>query len=151
MKKQFMKKGFLLGAAVVTMLGGVLFADQKKADAATRKCYTISSNNTTVYSNTGLTNRYGAIFGTDEITVQTVTGNYCKVTYPTSRGSKTGYIPTGAILRGTSGNDYRSRGKITTYKRPGGGSYGYVAVNDVVKVLGTYGNYTQVKYPVSGG
>ena len=26
-----------------------------------------------------------------------------------------------------------------------------MAVNDVVKVLGTYGNYTQVKYPVSGG
>ena len=120
--------------------------------AATRKCYTISTGNTTVYSNTALTNRYGSIYASDEITVLDVTSRYCRVTYPISGGrTKTGYIPTSAILRGTSGSSYKSRAKITTYRRPNGPSYGYISKGDTVTVLGTYGNYTQVKYPVSGG
>ena len=120
--------------------------------ASTRKCYSISSGNTTVYKDTALKVKYGAIYATDEITVLEVTSRYCKVNYPTTKGrTKTGYIYTGAILRGTTGSSYRSRAKITTYKRPGGSSYGYISKGDTVKVLGTYGNYTQVKYPVSGG
>lgn len=136
----------LMIAAMVSLLVTPAFA------ASTRKCYTISSGNTTVYSNTGLTTRYGTIYGSDELIVHDVTSRYCRVTYPISGGrTKTGYIPTGAILRGTSGNSYKSRGKITTYRRPGGSTYGYVSNGDTVTVLGTYGNYTQVKYPVSGG
>ncbi len=120
--------------------------------ATTRKCYTITSGNTTVYSNTALTKRYGTIYGSDELTVLDVTGRYCRVNYPISGGrTKTGYIPTSAILRGTSGSSYKSRAKITTYRRPWGSSYGYIANGDTVTVLGTYGDYTQVKYPVSGG
>lgn len=120
--------------------------------ASTRKCYTISTGNTTVYSNTALTNKYGSIYASDEITVLDVTSRYCRVTYPISGGrTKTGYIPTSAILRGTSGSSYKSRAKITTYRRPNGSSYGYISKGDTVTVLGTYGNYTQVKYPVSGG
>ena len=151
MKKRFFKKGMLFGALVAVAAGAFVFGGRKDADAATRKCYTISSGNTTVYSNSCLSSRYGTIFGSDELTVQDVTGRYCRVTYPVSRGTKTGYIPTGAILTGTTGNDYRARGRVTTYKRPGGASYGYIDANDTVKVLGTYGSYTQVKYPVSGG
>lgn len=115
------------------------------------KCYTISSGNTTVYSNTGLSNKLGAIYGSDEITVNTVTDRYCKVTYPISRGTKTGYIPTSAILTKTLGSSISAKAKVTTYRRPNGSSYGYISVGDSVKVLGTYGNYRQVKYPVSGG
>lgn len=152
MRKGFLKKRILLGAVTVAALAGGIFSGSKKdADAATRKCYTISTGNTTVYSNTGLSVRYGTIFDSDELIVQTVTGSYCRVTYPISRGTKTGYIPTSAILRGTTGSDYRSRARITTLKRPGGASYGYVDTGDVVRVLGTYGDYTQIKYPVSGG
>ena len=81
--------------------------------ATTRKCYTITSGNTTVYSNTALTKRYGTIYGSDELTVLDVTGRYCRVNYPISGGrTKTGYIPTSAILRGTSGSSYKSRAKI---------------------------------------
>ena len=36
--------------------------------AYTRKCYLIRNANTTVYSNSGLTWRYGTIYGSDEIT-----------------------------------------------------------------------------------
>lgn len=120
--------------------------------AGNRRCYTILNNNTPVYSNTGLTSKYGTIFGSDEISVITVTGRYTKVTYPISGGrTKTGYISTNAILWGTTGNTYTSRAKITTYKRPGGASYGYVATGDRVVIRGSSGGYTQVKYPVSGG
>ena len=121
--------------------------------AATRRCYAICTGNTVVYSNSSLTGgRYGLVFDTDEITVISVTSRYCYVSYPISGGrSKAGYINTSAILTGTTGNSYRAGARITTYKRPGGASYGYIDQNDTVIVLGTYGGYTQVKYPVSGG
>ena len=145
-----LKKRWL--SALLTAITIICLFQTTAFAASTRKCYTISSNNTTVYSNTGLTTRYGSIYGSDEITVLDVTSRYCRVNYPISGGrTKTGYIPTSAILRGTSGSSYKSRGKVTTYKRPGGGTYGYVSKGDTVTVLGTYGNYTQLKYPVSGG
>lgn len=149
--KQRMKKikrvmAMVLAAAVLCSLWTV-----PSYAAVTRRCYTIASGNTTVYSNTGLTRKYGTIYGSDEVTVITVTSKYTKVTYPISRGRKTGYIRTSAILTGTTGNTYTARAKITTYRRPGGASYGYVSSGDRVMVLGRSGNYVQVKYPVSGG
>lgn len=147
--KKMTKKMIALFIATLSILN--LFVTPAFA-ASTRKCYTISSGNTTVYSNADLTTRYGTIYDSDELTVVTVTSKYCKVTYPISGNrTKTGYIPTSAILCGTTGNSYTSRGKVTTYRRPGGSSYGYIASGDNVTVLGTYGSYTQVKYPVSGG
>lgn len=140
----------LLSMILAAVLVFSLFPAVPEA-ATTRKCYTISSGNTPVYSNTGLTVHKGTIYGSDEITVSTVTGTYCRVTYPISRGTKSGYIHTSAILWGTTGNNYTSTGKITTYKRPGGSSYGYVSKGDIVKVLGSNGSYTQIKYPVSYG
>ena len=90
--------------------------------AYTRKCYLINNANTTVYSNSGLTRRYGTIYGSDEITVLYVSSRYCRVSYPISWSrSKTGYIPTNAILTGTSGNTYTASAQVTTYRRP----YGY--------------------------
>lgn len=145
-----MKKS--IAACLLTILTITCFCATSVFAASTRKCYTISAGNTTVYSDTGLSQKYGTIFGSDEIIVLDVTGNYCKVNYPISGGrTKTGYIPTGAILCGTTGDSYTSNAKITTYRRPDGSSYGYIDKGDKVTVLGTYGNYTQVKYPVSGG
>ena len=152
-----MKKGFItkIGLAkmifVIALIAGFSFGHSVKASAAV-KCYTIGTSNVQVYSNTGLTNRYGVIYPTDEIIVNKVTDRYCRVTYPVARGTKTGYIHTGRILTRTIGNSYVSRAKITTYRRAANNlSYGYIAKGDSVKVLGTEGNYTQVKYPVSGG
>lgn len=121
-----------------------------EASAAVRKCYTISSGNTIVYDRSG--NRYGTIYGSDEITVLDVTSWRSRVRYPVSRGrTKEGYINTSAILTAVSGTQYKASAKITTYRRPGGGPYGYISQNDTVMVLGKSGNYTQVKYPVIGG
>ena len=149
MMKKIWKNMLFMALAVVITCG--LWSMVSSA-AGSRRCYTILNNNTPVYSNTGLTSKYGTIYGSDELSVITVTGRYTKVTYPISGGrTKTGYISTNAILWGTTGNTYTSRAQITTYKRPGGASYGYVATGDRVTILGSSGGYTQVKYPVSGG
>lgn len=147
----FRKCSLAILVCVLALATGFWFGHAVKASAAV-KCYTIGTANVQVYSNTGLTSKYGTIFPSDEITVQKVTDRYCKVTYPIARGTKTGYISTGKILTKTIGNSYTSREKITTYRRASNNnSYGYVAKGDSVKVLGASGNYTQVKYPVSGG
>ena len=122
--------------------------------ASVRKCYTIATSNTPVYSNTGLTSKIGSIFPTDEIVVNDVTSKYTKVTYPIENGkkTKTGYISTLAILTATSGKAYTARGKCTTYVRANTSkTYGYIAKNDTVTVLGTKNGMVQVKYPVSSG
>lgn len=152
MNKMLIRKHSL--AMVISVLAlaiGFWFAHTAKVSAAA-KCYTIGTANVQVYSNTGLTNKYGTIFPSDEITVEKVTDQYCKVTYPIDRGMKTGYISTSTILTKTMGNSYTSKAKITTYRRASNTiSYGYVAKGDTVKVLGGLGDYTQVKYPVSSG
>ncbi len=150
MEKRSLKKYFAILLTFAIVLG--TFSGPIPVSAATRKCYTISGSNTPVYSNSGLTNRYGTIYGSDELTVLVVTGSYSRVQYPISGGrTKTGYIRTSAILTATSGSSYKASARITTYRRPGGASYGYISRNDTVTVLGKSGNYTQVKYPVSGG
>lgn len=120
--------------------------------ATTTKCYTIASGYTTAYSDTSMRTKLGTIYPTDELTVGQVTGSYCRVSYPISGGrTKTGYIPTSAILWGTGGSTYTAKGRFTTYNRPGGGAYGYVCAGDQVTVLGVSGNWVQIKYPVSSG
>ena len=120
--------------------------------SAAEKSYSIGTGNTRVYSNTALTNGCGWIYSSDEVTINQISSRYLKVTYPVARGTKTGYVDLKAFLTKTSGwTDSAARAKITTYRRPGGASYGYIANGDRVSVLGTNGNYVQLKYPVSGG
>lgn len=150
MKVLFKKISLAVAVFALALAAGICGRQPVEAGAAV-KGYTIGTSNVQVYSNTGLTNRYGAIYPSDEVTVNTVTSRYCKVTYPVARGRKTGYISTKKILTKTTGNNYTSKAKITTYRRAGGSTYGYVSKGDVVKVLGASGGYTQIKYPVSGG
>lgn len=148
------KRLFLLKMLVCIIFAGIFVLEgATKADAATRKGYIIDTSNVRVFSNTGLTSGYGWIYPTDEVKVITVTGRYTKVTYPISGGRyKTGYIATGKILTATGGTTYTSSGNFTTYRRNStANTYGYVEKNDRVMVLGTKSNYTQIKYPVSGG
>lgn len=121
--------------------------------ASTRKCHLMGTSNVSVYGDTALSKRIGTIFPTDEITVITVTGKYSKVKYPISGNrTKTGYIGTGAILLSTGGSTRYVTKNMTTYQHYSGSpAYGTATVGDMVTVLGTYGNYTQIKYPVSFG
>lgn len=148
--KRLSKKAISLLLTVVMVLS---LAAPEVFAAGARKGYTITSGNTTAYSNTGLTKKLGTIYGTDELTIIDVTGRYTKVSYPLSRGgTKTGYIPTSAVLTKTSGTTKKALGQITTYRRNNkNNTYGYISKGDDVLILGTSGSYTQVKYPVSGG
>ena len=98
MKKS--KKSLILILAAAAILSMLLTIPVLAA--STRKCYLIKNQNTTVYSNTALTKRYGTVYGSDEIKVLSVTSKYTRITYPISKGrTKTGYIKTSAILKGT--------------------------------------------------
>ena len=133
------------------LVAGLLTIFPASAMAA-NKGYTISSGNTTVYSDTALTKKYGTIYDTDEVTIHSYSTNrYARVSYPTSRGSKTGYIRFDAVMTASSGYAYTAKSQTTTYRRPSGKTYGYVSAGDRVIVLGGRGSYTQIYYPVSGG
>lgn len=145
------KKYIAVAALFVAMfIGTFIGGSSTKASAAIRKCYTISTSNTRVYSNTALTRGYGWIYPTDVVTVYTVTDRYCYVGYPAGNRIKKGYIATRAILLATRGNTYKNNvGSFDTYRRPGAGKFGTSTKGDTVTVLGTSGNYTQIKYNVS--
>ena len=51
------------------------------AKAASRKCYSICTGNTRVYSNTGLSRGIGWIYDSDQISVINVTRNWSQVSY----------------------------------------------------------------------
>lgn len=114
-------------------------------------------NDTLIYTNRNLNQRgtsypfraYNAlIYGNDEIYVYEMNNVYALVSYPTSSGRKKGYVRTSSL---TSNNfsqmALRSRNKIYTYTRPGGGSYGAIYNGDSVWTVARSGNYTQVVYP----
>lgn len=147
MKKQWKK---LIMFACILVMG---LACRTSASAATTvKGYLICKANTKVYSNSRLTTRSGLVFPSDEITIRAITPTYCKISYPVGRTRrKTGYIRTSALLTTTRGYAYTAKGKIQTYRRPYGTSYGYISAGDRVIILGTVGDYTQVRYPVSSG
>lgn len=121
--------------------------------ASTRKCHLIGTSNETGYSDKTLTQEYGTIFPSDELIVHTVTSSYSKVTWPVQNGkTKTGYIKTSAILLATEGETRYTIKDTTTYQHyTGSPSYGTTTVGDTCIVLGTYGDYTQIKYNVKGG
>lgn len=112
------------------------------------KAYTISSGNTTVYNSK--MQRIGTIYGNDELTLL---GSYSngtfKVRYNITGSSRTkeGYIYKSAIVVKTSGTQKIANQKITTYKRPGGGTYGYISKGDLCLLMGEKNGYTQVRYP----
>ncbi|MBR2257160.1 MAG: RICIN domain-containing protein [Blautia sp.] len=125
-----------------------VFGVSASASAASFRVYTISSGNTRVYGNAALSSASGWIYGSDEVTVLEFGSNYCKVNYPISGNrTKNGYVPFHTLFTSPTGTFYTSRAKITTYRRPNGSAYGYIAKNDSVLVMGTNGSYTQVRYP----
>lgn len=143
---------FLLIIAMV--ISGMNSGESRKFYAAvTVKGYTIATSNTRVYSNPGLTIGKGWIYPSDEVILNKITNSYCYVTYPINGGgTKSGYIATSTMLLSTNSISKTATAKITTYRRDNSSqSYGYVSKGDSVLILGTRGNYTQIRYPVSGG
>lgn len=100
-------------------------------------------------------NRY--IYGDlDEIYVYKIGKNsygnmYAYASYPTTTsGRRKVYIPLSVLTNTTAPVTSRTaKSQITTYKKAGGASYGYVSSNDNILKLGTSGSYTQIIYPIT--
>ena len=126
----------------------------------TIKCYVCGTSNVTTYTSSALSSKSGSVYVTDEITVLSIGKNssdkwYAYIRYPLDGGgTKKAYIPLSAITPSTNaGTRNVASAKISTiFKRPGT-EYGssYISKGDVVYVLGTSGNYTQVLYTLDAG
>lgn len=120
------------------------------------KTYTISSgNNTPAYSNSNLNSKSGTIYASDELFIANIGRNsrgtwYCYLTYPTSRGRRSGYVPLSTVTSTSSPSEkYTSRAKLTTYRRPGSRqTAGSISNGDTVYQMGSSGSYTQVLYNI---
>ena len=148
-------------AVVFTIVMSFIVAFAKpalRADASTwpgitsskyMKCFTISTgNNTTAYSNSSLNSKIGTIYASDELYVYSINDSYAYLSYPTSKGRKYAYIPTRVITSNNQSHQSSvARARVTTYRRAGAISYGYVDKGDNVMRVASSGNYTQVIYP----
>lgn len=121
------------------------------------KGYAYSDAHFAVYKNTSTSSgKVGTCYGDeDQITIHELRDNgWAKISYPTSKGSKTGFCQSKYLLINTSfsGAKAQADSKITTYTKPNcGTSYGYVDVGDKCYVVGNDGANTQLIYPVYNG
>lgn len=148
-----MKRTFRIAVCTLPalMLAACLFTESVSASASKGRCYTISSGKTTVYGNSSLTRKCGTVSGSDKLTILSISRKSCKISYKTSdKKKKTGYVSTGAILRGTSGESFKVSQKLKACRRPGGKTCGSVSRGTKVTILGTSGKYTQIRYNTSG-
>lgn len=116
-----------------------------------------TANNTPVYTNARLDQRgtaspfkaYNAtVYASDEIYVLAMNDNYALISYPVSNGRRQGYVSTSSLTSNNfSKGAMKSRRQITTYRRPGSTSYGYISNGDDVWTVARQGDYTQVVYP----
>lgn len=97
---------------------------------------------------------YSQIYVSDLCTLhQVYDSGWLKVSYPTSKGTKTAYCKTSDFFPAGFGSVTTTKlGKnITTYKKSNGTqSFGSIYSTDTITKLGKSGSYTQVIYPVSG-
>jgi murein DD-endopeptidase MepM/ murein hydrolase activator NlpD len=119
------------------------------------KVYTISTGNTTSYSDANLTKKVGTIYASDEIYVTSISKNskgrwIANCTYPVKNGRKSAIIPLSAITSATAPSEKgTASASITTYRRASNAAKaGSVSKNDVVYKLASSGSYTQILYNI---
>ena len=168
MKSITWKRSVCFALALVLLLAAVpVFGLSASAAASwpwlssSAYCEYVSPGKISVYRDSGLTTRgasnrsYNAyIDGGDVLKIYEITGSYTYLSYPTSSGSKTGYVKTSSLFGvSTPSEKVTSRGKVTTYKTTSGSQSGYVASGDEVYKLGSAGNgsYTLVMYTAKSG
>lgn len=113
------------------------------------------SGKLTTYTNNNLKKSTGYIVPGDYCKISAFYSNgSVKVTYPTSRGSRTAYAAMSGFMASTVfSTKARTLGKkLTAYRRStGGATIGTVYAKDAVLVVGQANGRTQVQYPCSGG
>lgn len=92
------------------------------------------------------------VFGTDNCDLTDVYSNgWCEVSYPTSSGRKTKYLPLSCFVKDTSATPeaYTATEQVTTYIRSDlSNNIGWLSPNDKFFKVSTSGNAVQVLYPV---
>lgn len=168
MKSTMLKRVLSLALALVLTLATFPILDLSASAAASwpwlstsSYCEYVSPGKANVYRDSSLTTRgasnksYNAyIAGGDLLKIYEITGSYTCLSYPTSSGSKTGYVKTSTLFGVSAPNEQvTSRGKATTYKTASASSRsGYVANGDTVYKLGsTRSGYTLVMYTAASG
>lgn len=120
------------------------------------KAYARSSGKVTVYnaSHAAYSTSSHYIDGASDLcTINSIgTDGWCQVSYPTSSGSFTAYVPLSTFIPGsTSVQGWTANGKYTAYRRSGGSdTIGSVSNGDVCVKVASENGRTQVMYPVSG-
>lgn len=119
-------------------------------------CEFTSSKTIYVYRNSGCTTRgtssparsYNSYIETNDVCrIISVTSSYIQTQFPTSSGYKTGFIKRADVFGVSSPTEsFTSKARVTTYKKAGGDSYGYIDSGDKVYVCGISGNYYAVIY-----
>ncbi|MCD7777874.1 MAG: CHAP domain-containing protein, partial [Clostridiales bacterium] len=157
------KKGiFSLFLAMIFVLSGIVTnVSVSSSWPATKgiKTYCLSTkNDTKVYKTaTSKDGSSGTIYASDLITINGYdkSSKRIKVTYPISKGTKTGYIPLSAVTGGTwnsASGTFTAAKQVTTYCRASNSSkLGYISKGDKCYKIATSGKYTQIIYPISGG
>ena len=118
------------------------------------KTYAISTGHISVYDTVGgspTANRY--IDGqADLCTIEEIyTNDWCKVTYPTSSGTRTVYTPLSEFIKNASPAAWTANGKYTVYRRSNGTeTIGSVSQGDACVKVAEENGKIQIMYPVSG-
>lgn len=80
-----------------------------------------------------------------------IDGNVAQVEYPVGSRRVIGWCKLSDIIRGSSLTKTTATGKVTSYKKPGGASYGYFEAGDEVYIGGASGGYTFCIYTAKSG
>lgn len=124
----------------------------------TIKCHTRNASGAKTFTNKTLLTKSGWVDAEDEITIKKIDQNgvgtwYAIISYPTSSGTKTAFIPLSSLscnCEAQAGVEKRARVSFRgIYCRPGERypGEGYISEDDAVYVIGKSGDYTQVLYP----
>lgn len=151
------KKVVSVMMAFVCALSLVTFSEIPVYAASPIRGYTILNRNYTIYSDPGLKNAIGTLFGSDEFIINSIGKDVCRITYKITTGakagsSKSGYIKRSAILLASSGKQGKCMAGATTYTRPNGGVYGSYNTGEVVIIVGKRDDgWFQVIYSLDDG
>jgi len=117
--------------------------------------YPIPTYNIPAYLDSGLTQRDGTVYPSDEIYIsmskENRTSKSILISYNVTGTNQYKYrwVNIDYILTATQGKNIKCTSNVTVYKRPGGAKYGTIYPNDTCWISkNVSGSYVQLRYPI---
>ena len=142
---------------IVSVLGAVptsIVANAVTMDKNVRG-YPIPTYNIPAYLDSGLTQRDGTVYPSDEIYIsmskENRTSKSILISYNVTGTNQYKYrwVNIDYILTATQGKNIKCTSNVTVYKRPGGAKYGTIYPNDTCWISkNVSGSYVQLRYPI---